>query len=170
MRSFLFLFVLVCDTAETSEPDSHHIPPHDFYNNHRPHVQLLQGLLWRHHGDERDCPLGSDHVFHQENISITWRVNIPCLLVWTPISPTPPTSRWSTAGRSSVSSFVDTLVQTYIHTLREAPVSKAQAWKKNQKTRKIDFWKIFVRVVYPVFFLVVILIFWLVGLIYYIVP
>ena len=66
--------------------------------------------------------------------------------------------------------FVDTLVQTYIHTLREAPVSKAQAWKKNQKTRKIDFWKIFVRVVYPVFFLVVILIFWLVGLIYYIVP
>ena len=64
--------------------------------------------------------------------------------------------------------FVDTLVQTYMHTLREAPVTKTQAWRKNQKNRKIDFWQNFVRVVYPIFFLVVILIFWLVGLIYYI--
>ena len=63
--------------------------------------------------------------------------------------------------------FVDTLVQTYIHTLREAPVT--QAWTKNQKNWKIDFCQIFVRVVYPVFFLVFILIFWLVGLVYYII-
>ena len=65
--------------------------------------------------------------------------------------------------------FVDTLVQTYIHTLREAPVTKAQAWTKNQRNRKIHFYQTFVRVVYPVFFLVFVLIFWLVGLIYYIV-
>ena len=57
--------------------------------------------------------------------------------------------------------FVDTLVQTFIHTLREAPGNQ------NQSNRKIDFCQIFVRVVYPVFFLVFILIFWLVGLIYY---
>ena len=64
--------------------------------------------------------------------------------------------------------FVDILVQTFIHTLREAPVSQAQAWSKNQINWKIDFCLIFVRVVYPVFFLVFIIIFWLVGLIYYI--
>ena len=63
--------------------------------------------------------------------------------------------------------FVDTLVQTYIHTLREAPASKAQAWTKKQRNRKIHFCQIFVRVNYPVFFLVFILIFWLVGLVYY---
>ena len=65
--------------------------------------------------------------------------------------------------------FVDILVQTYIHTLREAPVSQAQAqaWSKNQSNWKIDFCQIFVRVIYPVFFLIFILIFWLVGLIYY---
>ena len=69
--------------------------------------------------------------------------------------------------------FVDTLVQTYIHTLREdyqvAPVTKAQAWSKNQRNWKIGFCQTFVRAVYPVFFLVFILIFWLVGLIYYII-
>ena len=65
--------------------------------------------------------------------------------------------------------FVDILVQTYIQTLREAPVTQAQAWTKNQRNWKIDFCKIFVRVVYPVFFLVFILIFWLVGLVYYII-
>ena len=64
--------------------------------------------------------------------------------------------------------FVDTLVQTYIHTLREAPVPKTQAWSKNQSNRKIDFCHTFVRVVYPVFFLAFVVIFWLVGLIYYI--
>ena len=65
--------------------------------------------------------------------------------------------------------FVDILVQTYIQTLREAPVTQAQAWTKNQRNWKIDFCQKFVRVVYPVFFLVFILIFWLVGLIYYII-
>ena len=64
---------------------------------------------------------------------------------------------------------MDTLVQTFIHTLREAPVTQAQAWTKNQRNSKIDFCQTFVRVVYPVFFLVFILILWLVGLIYYIV-
>ena len=67
--------------------------------------------------------------------------------------------------------FLDIIVQTYIHTLREdypiAPVSKAQAWSKNQSNWKIDFCQTFLRVVYPVFFLVFILIFWLVGLLYY---
>ena len=63
--------------------------------------------------------------------------------------------------------FVDTLVQTFIHTLREAQVDQAQAWTKNQRNWKIDLCQTFVRVVYPVFFLVFILIFWLVGLIYY---
>ena len=57
--------------------------------------------------------------------------------------------------------FVDIIVQTYIHTLREAPVTKVRAWK-------INFCQIFVRVVYPLFFLVFVLTFWLVGLIYYI--
>ena len=66
--------------------------------------------------------------------------------------------------------FVDTLVQTYIHTLREAPVTKDQAWTQDQKKWKVDFCQTFVRVVYPVFFFVFILIFWLVGLIYYIDP
>ena len=59
--------------------------------------------------------------------------------------------------------FVDIIVQTYKHTLRdynqETPVRN---WK-------IDFCQTFVRVAYPVFFLVFILIFWLVGLVYYIV-
>ena len=65
--------------------------------------------------------------------------------------------------------FVDIIVQTYIHTVRVAPVSKAQAWSKNQRNRKIDFCQTFVRVVYPLFFLVYILIFWLIGLIYYLI-
>ena len=68
--------------------------------------------------------------------------------------------------------FVDILVQTYIHTLRDnvqvALVTKAQAWSKDQSNWKIDYCHTFVRVVYPVFFLVFILIFWLIGLIYYI--
>ena len=68
--------------------------------------------------------------------------------------------------------FVDILVQTYIHTLREnyqeTPVNKAQAWTKKEITWKIDYCQTFVRVVYPVFFLAFILIFWLIGLIYYI--
>ena len=68
--------------------------------------------------------------------------------------------------------FVDILVQTYIHTLREnyqvVSDTQAQAWSKNKRNWKIDSCKIFVRVVYPVFFLVFILIFWLVGLIYFI--
>ena len=63
--------------------------------------------------------------------------------------------------------FVDIVVQTYIHTLRATPVSKTQAWSKNQRNRKIDFCQTFVRVFYPVFFLFFILIFWLVGLVYY---
>ena len=65
--------------------------------------------------------------------------------------------------------FVDILVQTYIHTLREAPVNQAQAWTKNLRNWKIDLCQTFVRVVYPLFFLVFIIIFWLGGLIYSIV-
>ena len=67
--------------------------------------------------------------------------------------------------------FVDIIVQTYIHTLRqeyqETPVT--EAWSKNQRNWKIVFWQTFVRVVYPVFFLIFIVIFWLVGLVYYII-
>ena len=69
--------------------------------------------------------------------------------------------------------FVDIIVQTYIHTLRDnvqvALVTKAQAWSKDQSNWKIDYCQTFVRVVYPIFFLVFILIFWLIGLIYYII-
>ena len=65
--------------------------------------------------------------------------------------------------------FVDILVQTYIHTLREAPVTtQAQAWRKSQSNWKIDYCQFFVRLVYPLFFIAFILTFWLVGLIYYI--
>ena len=64
--------------------------------------------------------------------------------------------------------FVDILVQTYIYTLREAPLTKTQAWSKSQSNWRIGFCQNFLRVVYPLFFLVFILSFWLVGLIYYI--
>ena len=74
---------------------------------------------------------------------------------------------------SLIKPFVDILVQTYIHTLRDnvqvALVTKAQAWSKDQSNWKIDYCQTFVRVVYPIFFLVFILIFWLIGLIYYII-
>ena len=63
--------------------------------------------------------------------------------------------------------FVDILVQTYIHTLKEAPGGKAQAWSKKQCNRKIESCRIFVRVVYPLFFVLFVLSFWLVGLINY---
>ena len=65
--------------------------------------------------------------------------------------------------------FVDIIVQTYIHTMRAAPVTQTQAWRKNQRNWKIDYCQIFLRVVYPLFFLVFIGIFWLVGLIYYLI-
>ena len=68
--------------------------------------------------------------------------------------------------------FVDILVQTYIHTLREkhqvTPVSRARAWSNTQSNWKIEYCQTFVRVVYPVFFILFILTFWLIGLIYYI--
>ena len=69
--------------------------------------------------------------------------------------------------------FLDIIVQTYLQTLREenlrvAPGSKVKAWSsKTQSNWKIDFCQKFVVVVYPVFFLVFILVFWLVGLAYY---
>ena len=63
--------------------------------------------------------------------------------------------------------FVDILVQTYIHTLREE--YQAQAWTKSQSNWKIDLCQMFVKVVYPVFFLAFIVTFWLVGLVYYII-
>ena len=72
--------------------------------------------------------------------------------------------------------FVDILVQTYIHTLREnqqeenkagqAWITKQNEWAKKNKLK----WKLcltFLRVIYPIFFVVFILIFWLVGLIHY---
>ena len=55
--------------------------------------------------------------------------------------------------------FVDILVQTYIHALTDN-LQALSNWK-------IEFGHIFVRVVYPIFFLVFIIIFWLLGLIYY---
>ncbi len=71
--------------------------------------------------------------------------------------------------------FVDILVQTFIHrqTLREdsgKEVDARQVWTKKQNgniTKKIC--QTFVRVVYPIFFLVFIAIFWLIGLIHYII-
>ena len=62
--------------------------------------------------------------------------------------------------------FVDILVQTYRQTLTE----EWQAWTKKQNGRiTAKICQTFVRVVYPVFFIVFILIFWLVGLIHYII-
>ena len=55
--------------------------------------------------------------------------------------------------------FVDILVQTYRHTLRDSHQARSN-WK-------IELGQIFVRVVYPIFFLLFIIIFWLVGLLYY---
>ena len=77
--------------------------------------------------------------------------------------------------------FVDILVQTYIHTLREnhreeeSQVGQAWTTKKNRSTesgvkKKKPQWKVcltFLRVIYPIFFIVFILIFWLVGLLHY---
>ena len=65
--------------------------------------------------------------------------------------------------------FVDILVQTYRQTTTED--HKWQAWtkKRNGKITKAEICQTFVRVVYPVFFLVFILIFWLVGLLHYII-
>ena len=65
--------------------------------------------------------------------------------------------------------FVDILVQTYRQTLVEDS-HKRQVWTKKQMRRITDkICQIFLRVVYPVFFLVFILLFWLVGLIHYII-
>ena len=77
--------------------------------------------------------------------------------------------------------FVDILVQTYIHTLREnhreeeSQVGQAWTTKKNRipesgMKKKKPQWKVwltFLRVIYPIFFIVFILIFWLVGLLHY---
>ena len=76
--------------------------------------------------------------------------------------------------------FVDILVQTYIHTLRENHQEEesqaGQAWTTKQNRResgvkkKKPQWKVcltFLRVIYPIFFIVFILIFWLVGLVHY---
>ena len=69
--------------------------------------------------------------------------------------------------------FVDIIVQTYRHTLRqeedqESPVT--QAWSiKTPRNWKIEYCQTFVRAIYPAFFLVFIVIFWLVGLTYYVI-
>ena len=70
--------------------------------------------------------------------------------------------------------FMDIIVQTYIHrqTQKEnsgKEINAKQVWTKKQKTNmKMKIGQTFVRVVYPVFFLVFIIIFWIVGLIHYI--
>ena len=65
--------------------------------------------------------------------------------------------------------FVDILVQTFIHTLRDTPVKKVKAWSKKKSSSRIDFCQIFLKIVYPVFFILFILMFWLVGLLYYLI-
>ena len=69
--------------------------------------------------------------------------------------------------------FVDILVQTYRQTLTEDSGKEndaRQAWTKKQDWKmKSQICQTFVRVVYPIFFLVFILIFWLVGLLHYII-
>ena len=65
--------------------------------------------------------------------------------------------------------FVDILVQTFIHTLRDTPVKKVKAWSKKKSSSRSDFCQIFLKIVYPVFFILFILMFWLVGLLYYLI-
>ena len=73
--------------------------------------------------------------------------------------------------------FVDIIVQTYIHSLRENYLMEAKAgqvWARKQNritgTMEEPNWKIcltFLRVIYPAFFAVFVLVFWLVGLVHY---
>ena len=52
-----------CDTEETAESDSHHIPAYNSHEHHRSHVKLLQGgTLSTSHGHERHCHAGSNHA------------------------------------------------------------------------------------------------------------
>ena len=74
--------------------------------------------------------------------------------------------------------FVDIIVQTYMHTLKEnykeeikARQASTQKWNIRESwVKEKQKWKIcltFQRVIYPIFFTVFILIFWLVGLVHY---
>ena len=55
--------------------------------------------------------------------------------------------------------FVDIILQTYIHTLRERSGEKQKA--------KMKMSRIMLRVIYPSFFTVFVVIFWTVGLVHY---
>ena len=70
--------------------------------------------------------------------------------------------------------FMDIIVQTYIQTLRPEPQAteeNMQVWRRRRTSGDKNFRKKiclkFLRVVYPVFFMVFLLIFWLVGLSHY---
>ena len=72
--------------------------------------------------------------------------------------------------------FVDIIVQTYIQTLGPLGTEgDSQVWRRTKKNRNTAGDKQyrrriclkFVRVVYPVFFIVFVLVFWLVGLSHY---
>ena len=67
---------------------------------------------------------------------------------------------------SLIKPFVDIILQTYIQTLRDNKTNKC--WMEGKRERKIRFSKIFLRVVYPTFFTVFVVIFWMIGLIHYI--
>ena len=70
--------------------------------------------------------------------------------------------------------FMDIIVQTYIQTLRPEPQAteeNMQVWRRRRTSGDKNFRKKiclkFLRVVYPVFFMVFVLVFWLVGLSHY---
>ena len=67
--------------------------------------------------------------------------------------------------------FVDIILQTYIQTFRDVSEDrdvKGKAWIKKEKCVEIKLSLIFLRVIYPVFFIVFVVIFWMVGLGHYI--
>ena len=69
--------------------------------------------------------------------------------------------------------FVDILVQTYRQTITEDSgdeIGARKVWTKKEK-RKIgsQLCQTFLRVIYPIFFIVFIVLFWLAGLVHYII-
>ena len=65
--------------------------------------------------------------------------------------------------------FVDIILQTYIQTVRERTEERVsvQAWAKEKEDMRIRLSRILLRVIYPTFFTVFVVIFWMVGMIHY---
>ena len=67
--------------------------------------------------------------------------------------------------------FVDIILQTYIQTLRERSEEtgvRVQAWAEKKQMARIRMSRILLRVIYPSFFTLFVVIFWMVGIVHYI--